>query len=136
MTILPSSPGVSARMSRQRSRDTGIELAVRRLLYAQGFRYRVNLPVAGMRRRTIDIAFTKKRVAIFLDGCFWHSCPEHATQPKANDTWWTEKLERNKARDTETASVLEEAGWTVLRFWEHEDAVTVAATVSRHLREH
>ncbi|MFC8448526.1 very short patch repair endonuclease [Kitasatospora sp. NPDC057223] len=116
----PSSPAVSSRMSRQRRQDTAMEVAVRKLLHSGGLRYRVGLPVPGIRRRTIDIAFTRAKVAIFLDGCFWHGCPEHATRPKANAAWWQEKLARNVARDLETTEHLERAGWLVLRFWEHE----------------
>ncbi|MFJ4865461.1 MULTISPECIES: very short patch repair endonuclease [unclassified Streptomyces] len=127
---VPSSPGVSARMSRQASRDTTQELAVRRLLHASGLRYRVNLPVPGIRRRTIDIAFTRARIAVFLDGCFWHGCPEHATRPKANAEWWRTKLEKNMSRDRETTAHLETTGWTVLRFWEHETPEAVARTIT------
>ncbi|WP_406483248.1 very short patch repair endonuclease [Streptomyces sp. NBC_01615] len=117
-------------MSRQTSRDTAPEIAVRRLLHAAGLRYRVNVPVPGMPRRTIDIAFGKAKIAIFLDGCFWHGCPEHATQPKANAEWWRAKLDKNMLRDRETTQHLEDAGWTVLRFWEHEDPATVARCVA------
>jgi DNA mismatch endonuclease (patch repair protein) len=116
-------------MSRQGSRDTAQELAVRRLLHASGLRYRVNVPVPGMPRRTIDIVFPKTKIAIFLDGCFWHGCPQHETRPKANAEWWRTKLDKNMARDIETTSHLTEEGWTVLRFWEHVPAEEVAATV-------
>jgi len=137
--VRPSSPGVSARMSRQRSKDTGAELAVRRLLHAAGLRYRVEYPVPGMARRRIDVAFTRTRVAVLIDGCFWHGCPEHATRPKANAEWWREKLDRNMARDRETTEHLIARGWTVLRFWEHESpdtvAARVAATVEQQLAE-
>jgi len=118
-------------MSRQSSRDTAPEVAVRRLLHAEGLRYRVNVPVPGMSRRTIDIVFTKAKIAIFMDGCFWHGCPQHATQPKANAEWWRAKLDKNMARDQETTEHLTAAGWTVLRFWEHEDPIAVAAQVER-----
>ncbi|GAA2526578.1 MULTISPECIES: very short patch repair endonuclease [Streptomyces] len=107
-------------MSRQNSRDTAPEVAVRKLLHAAGLRYRVNVPVPGLSRRTIDIVFSKAKVAVFLDGCFWHGCPQHATQPKANAEWWRTKLDKNMARDMETTEHLTAAGWTVLRFWEHE----------------
>ncbi|MFD7959623.1 very short patch repair endonuclease [Streptomyces zaomyceticus] len=126
---IPSSPAVSARMSRQGSRDTAQELAVRRLLHASGLRYRVNAPVPGMPRRTIDIVFGPVRVAVFLDGCFWHGCPEHATQPKSNAEWWRAKLDKNMARDRETTTHLESMGWTVLRFWEHSPTEEISATV-------
>ncbi|MBZ3901035.1 very short patch repair endonuclease [Streptomyces griseiscabiei] len=133
--VHPSSPDVSVRMSRQTNRDTGIELAVRRLLHASGYRYRIHYPVPGMRRRKIDIAFTGARLAVLIDGCFWHGCPEHATSPKANAEWWRRKLDRNIERDKETNAQLLAEGWTFLRFWEHEspDAVMhqVAAAVDR-----
>lgn len=128
-TAKPSSPGVSARMSRQARRDTTPEVAVRKLLHAAGYRYRLNERVPGMSRRTIDIAFTRAKVAVMIDGCFWHGCPEHATQPKANSEWWRKKLDRNMARDVETTAHLTAAGWTVLRFWEHVPAAEVAAAV-------
>ncbi|WP_432120652.1 very short patch repair endonuclease [Streptomyces sp. S1] len=116
-------------MSRQGSRDTAQELAVRRLLHASGLRYRVNVPVPGMTRRTIDIAFGPAKVAVFLDGCFWHGCPQHATQPKSNAEWWRTKLDKNMARDRETTEHLEALGWTVLRFWEHAPTGEISATV-------
>lgn len=117
-------------MSRQASKDTGAELAVRRLLHAAGLRYRVEYPVPGMARRRLDMAFTRAKVAILIDGCFWHGCPVHATQPKANAEWWRQKLDRNIARDRETTAHLVAQGWTVLRFWEHEEPGSVAARVS------
>ncbi|MCX5271579.1 very short patch repair endonuclease [Streptomyces virginiae] len=129
IAAVPSSPSVSARMSRQARRNTTPELAVRRLLHAAGLRYRLQVKVPGMPRRTIDIAFPGAKVAVFLDGCFWHGCPEHATQPKANAQWWREKLDKNMARDRETSELLAAAGWTVLRFWEHEAPEAVAARV-------
>lgn len=127
--MTPSSPGVSARMSRQASKNTGAELAVRRLLHAAGLRYRVEYPVPGMPRRRLDVAFPRAKVAVLIDGCFWHGCPQHATQPKANAEWWRSKLDRNMARDRETTEHLLAAGWTVLRFWEHTPAEEIAATV-------
>ncbi|MEW1890940.1 very short patch repair endonuclease [Streptomyces sp. NBC_00523] len=129
-TAKPSSPAVSARMSRQASRDTAPEVAVRKLLHASGYRYRLNERVPHMSRRTIDIAFTRAKVAVFLDGCFWHGCPEHATRPKANAEWWRQKLDRNMARDAETTAHLVAEGWTVLRFWEHQTPVEVAEKVA------
>ncbi|MFF9173758.1 very short patch repair endonuclease [Streptomyces sp. NPDC014793] len=127
---IPSSAAVSARMSRQGSRDTTPEIAVRRLLHASGLRYRVNVPVPGMSRRTIDIVFGKHKIAVFMDGCFWHGCPEHATHPKANAEWWRAKLDKNMARDIQTTEHLTAAGWTVLRFWEHESAEDVARRIA------
>ena len=121
-------------MSRQVSKDTAAELAVRRLLHAAGLRYRVEYPVPGMARRRIDIAFTSVKVAVLIDGCFWHGCPQHATQPKANAEWWRAKLEANVARDRDTDRRLAEAGWTVVRAWEHEDPAEVADRVEAAVR--
>ncbi|WP_081982301.1 very short patch repair endonuclease [Streptacidiphilus albus] len=134
MSPTASSPAVASRMSRQASQDTAQELAVRRLLYGHGLRYRVNRRVPGMARRTVDITFIGPKVAVFLDGCFWHGCPEHATSPKANAEWWRTKLDRNIARDRETTEHLMAEGWTVLRFWEHEDPDEVAEQVEQMLR--
>ncbi|WP_354670765.1 very short patch repair endonuclease [Streptomyces flavofungini] len=118
-------------MSLQGSRDTAPEIAVRRLLHAAGLRYRVNVPVPGIPRRTIDIAFGKAKIAVFMDGCFWHGCPDHATNPKANAEWWRTKLDKNMTRDRDTSRHLEAEGWIVLRFWEHERPEDVAAAVVR-----
>ncbi len=138
-SVTPSSSSVSARMSRQASKDTAVELAVRRLLHAAGLRYRVEYPVPGMPRRRIDVAFPRARLAVLIDGCFWHGCPEHATQPKSNAEWWRQKLDRNMTRDVETTNHLMAAGWEVLRFWEHEApedvALRVIAAVSRRRAE-
>lgn len=116
-------------------RDTGTELAVRRLLHARGLRYRVDFaPLASSARRRADVVFTRARVAVFIDGCFWHSCPVHATTPKRNANYWGPKLARNVERDRETTIVLEAAGWTVLRFWEHEEPAEVASSIERAVR--
>ncbi|WP_352302439.1 very short patch repair endonuclease [Kineosporia sp. NBRC 101731] len=117
---VPSSAGVSARMRRQVRKDTNPELELRQLLHAAGLRYRVGLKVPGLGRRTIDIAFTSVKVAIFVDGCFWHGCPEHGTWPAANGEWWRSKILKNRARDLETTQHLQEQGWCVRRVWEHE----------------
>ncbi|MET7486014.1 very short patch repair endonuclease [Streptomyces sp. NPDC005538] len=121
-------------MSRQASRDTKPELTVRRLLHADGLRYRVQYPVPGMPRRSVDIAFSKLRIAVFLDGCYWHGCPEHATHPQTNAEWWRAKLDRNIARDRETTDHLTAAGWSVMRFWEHESAHDVARRIEAEVR--
>lgn len=117
---MPSSPGVTARMSRQARADTAPEMALRRLLHKQGKRYRVSWPVPGMPRRKLDLAFTRARVAVNVHGCFWHGCPLHGTWPAANAAWWQQKIEKNRARDEETKRHLESMGWTVLEVWEHE----------------
>lgn len=116
-------------MQANRSRDTGPELAVRVLLHARGLRYRVNYRPVKDLRRTADIVFTRRRLAVFIDGCYWHACREHGSQPSVNADYWTPKLKRNQDRDRETTERLRAEGWTVLRFWEHEDPATVAAAV-------
>jgi DNA mismatch endonuclease (patch repair protein) len=120
-------------MSKQRRSDTAPELALRQILHARGYRYRVGLPVPGLPRRTIDVAFTLRKVAVFVDGCFWHSCPQHATRPVANLDWWANKLATNVSRDRETDARLLEAGWTVIRVWEHEVAEDAAARIEAAL---
>ncbi len=117
-------------MLANRRRDTGPELAVRRELFARGYRYRVDFaPLQDQRRRRADIVFTRVKLAIFLDGCFWHSCPEHATSPKRNADYWLPKLEANRRRDDETNRLLGSAGWTVLRFWEHVPPAAIAEQI-------
>lgn len=129
-----SSPGVRRRMQCQRTRDTHPELAVRRLLHAQGLRYRVDrAPLPSLRRRA-DIVFGPARVAVYIDGCFWHGCPVHGNQPRANSAYWAPKLAGNRQRDTNTDRHLADAGWTVIRAWEHEDPQLVAARVQRAVR--
>jgi len=117
-----------------RGRDTQPELLVRRALHAQGFRFRVDhRPDPSLRTRA-DIVFTKRRVAVYVDGCFWHGCPAHATQPKANADYWIPKLARNVERDLETTRALEERGWVVLRFWSHEPVDAVVSRIRDLLR--
>lgn len=87
-----------------------------------------------MPRRRADILFPRRRLAIFVDGCFWHSCPLHGTVPRTNNAWWATKLASNVARDRETDRRLFEAGWTVVRFWEHEDPVAAADLIEQFIR--
>lgn len=128
-----SSESVSRRMSRAKRRETAPEIALRRALHARGLRYRVAYPIPGQRRRTIDVAFTRRRLAVFVDGCFWHGCPEHGTAPSQNSSWWQAKFRANQARDRDTDAVLESMGWQVLRAWEHEPPEAVADVVQRLL---
>ncbi|MFE6970944.1 very short patch repair endonuclease [Isoptericola sp. NPDC057653] len=123
-------------MSAARRRDTKPEVDVRRILHARGLRYRVAYPVPGRPRRTVDIAFTRTKIAVFLDGCFWHGCPDHGTLPTANRAWWVAKLGANAARDQDTTTLLENQGWLVLRFWEHEGAESVAGAVAAAVTAH
>jgi DNA mismatch endonuclease (patch repair protein) len=117
-------------MVRQSRAGTRPEVAIRRKLYQRGLRYRVDvaLPLTGVRRRA-DIAFLRRKVAVFVDGCYWHVCPTHATWPKASADWWRTKLEANVRRDRDTDARLAEAGWTVVRVWEHEDPAEAAARI-------
>ena len=113
-----------------RSRDTQPELLVRRALHARGLRFRVDLrPEATLRTRA-DIVFTRRRIAVYIDGCFWHGCPLHGTSPKANADYWMPKLARNVERDREATVALEALGWVVLRFWSHEPVDEVVARIA------
>ncbi len=121
-------------MSRLGRRDTGPELALRSELHRRGLRFRVDrAPVPGVRSRA-DIVLRPARVAVYVDGCFWHSCPEHGTRPKANAEFWERKLKRNRERDAETDRLLAEHGWAVVRIWEHEDPFEAADRVERLVR--
>jgi DNA mismatch endonuclease (patch repair protein) len=93
----------------------------------------VDWPLPGLPRRRADIAFTRRKVAIFVDGCFWHSCPDHATAPVSNGGWWADKLADNVRRDRQTDDFLRSLRWTVVRFWEHEDPPTCAGRVVKAL---
>ncbi|QMW64920.1 very short patch repair endonuclease [Mumia sp. ZJ1417] len=124
-----STPAVRRSMLSNRSRDTKPEIAVRRLVHAAGLRYRVDFrPLAGLNRRA-DIVFPGLKIAIFIDGCFWHGCPEHHTVAESNGEYWASKVTRNRARDRETDHALESYDWLVLRAWEHEPAEEVAQRV-------
>ena len=111
---------VSGAMRSMPEHSTGPEMAVRRLLFSMGLRYRIQYPVPGVPRRSIDIAFPGKKIAVFIDGCFWHGCKEHRNIPAHNRDWWKDKIDQNRSRDRDTDEKLREAGWTVFRFWEHD----------------
>lgn len=120
-------------LANRKNRDTGPEIAVRRLLHRAGYRYRVcRRPIASL-SRTGDIVFPKQRLVVLIDGCFWHGCPKHFVTPKTRTDWWLAKIGTNKRRDAETTRLWSEQGWTVLRFWEHEDPEAVAKSVMDHL---
>lgn len=120
-------------MSRQRSRDTGPELAIRTRLHAMGYRYRVDHPpLPGVRTRG-DIVFTRARLVVFVDGCFWHRCPRHATSPRHNGAWWQAKLTANVERDRAADRRLTDGGWRVVRIWEHEPPDAAVAEIVRAL---
>jgi DNA mismatch endonuclease (patch repair protein) len=118
-------------MQANRRRDTVPELALRSVLHAAGYRYRCDyrIDLVSGRRVRPDIVFTRRRIAIFVDGCFWHSCPQHGVSPRTNASYWGPKLAGNRARDARNTVELGEAGWTVLRIWEHESIEDAFARV-------
>jgi DNA mismatch endonuclease, patch repair protein len=127
----PSSAGRSANMKANRRADTKPELALRRALHGLGYRYRKDyrLDLEGGVRVRPDIVFTARKVAVFVDGCFWHCCPEHGSKPASNTWYWEPKLRRNVDRDRAADAALGGAGWTVIRFWEHESIESAVAEV-------
>ena len=124
-----SSEGTRRSMHSNRRRDTGPEMAVRRALHAFGLRYRVDYPLPFDRRRKADVAFPRQRIAVFIDGCFWHGFPEHYVAPKAHADYWRTKIAGNVERDTDSILRLLDAGWIALRYWEHEIPMMVARSV-------
>jgi DNA mismatch endonuclease (patch repair protein) len=131
----PAPPATSEATSRvmRRTRRTGTapELAVRRALHRRGLRYLVDVAPPGTnRRRRVDVLLRGARIALFVDGCFWHSCPEHGQLPKANREWWRVKLRGVVVRDRDTDAQLTSAGWLVVRIWEHEDPDDVADRIT------
>lgn len=129
--LLTSSSDTSRRMAKVRQKGTYAEVALRREMYRIGLRYRIDYEVLRRPRRVADIAFPGRKIAIFVDGCFWHGCPEHATWPKQNAEFWRQKIEANRQRDADTSARLQALGWTALRFWSHESPVKAAKTVAR-----
>jgi DNA mismatch endonuclease (patch repair protein) len=121
-------------MSQVRRRDTTPELSVRRILHSRGLRYRVAAPIPGLSRRSADLLFTGPRVAVFIDGCYWHGCADHKSPSKTKPELWATKLRRNQDRDRETDEHLRRAGWHVARHWEHEDPTVIADQVEAAVR--
>lgn len=134
-SVSPSSPEASRRMARVRQRGTDVEIELRRALHALGLRYRLQVPLSKKPRRVADIVFIGARVAVFVDGCFWHGCPLHATWPKENAGFWRAKIEANRARDADTTRRLRELGWEVIRVWSHEDPVEAARLIHDRVLE-
>lgn len=120
-------------MARFGRRDTAPELALRRELHRRGRRFFVDRPVSSRCRVRPDLVFPRARIAVFVDGCFWHFCEVHAQLPKANADLWHRKLLANRQRDARNQATLESEGWRVLRFWEHEDAAAAASVVEEEL---
>jgi DNA mismatch endonuclease, patch repair protein len=129
-----SSPAVRASMRSNRSRDTAPELALRSAVHRLGLRYRVNARPLPAVRRTVDLLFSRARVAVFLDGCFWHGCPDHHTVAVTNADFWARKVARNRERDRETDRLLDQAGWTVVRIWEHQAPAAAASRIADIVR--
>jgi len=123
-----------SKMLGNRSRDTKPELRVRSLVHKRGMRYRVNQRPLPRVRRTADIVFRRARVAVYIDGCFWHGCDQHYREPKTNTPYWRDKVDGNRRRDRETDDLLESEGWLVLRFWEHDEACNAATEIERAVR--
>ena len=130
-----SNPGTARSMRSNRHRDTKPELAIRRLLHARGYRYRVDFAPWSNKRRRADIVFTRPRLAVFIDSCFWHGCPEHGTVPVSHADYWEPKLAKNRERDAETTAMAEAEVWRVLRIWEHVPPVEAVQLVIRELEE-
>lgn len=130
----PPSAAIRRRFSEQRTTKTKPELELRRRLHARGLRFRTEFTVPGLPRRRADIAFTRARLVVMVDGCFWHGCPDHYVTPKTNTEFWREKVAANRSRDRDTDRRLTSLGWTPLRIWEHEDPQQAAALVEREYR--
>lgn len=134
---LPVADAVRRNMQANRGRDTKPELRLRSILHSRGLRFRVCQPLPFDRRRRSDIVFTRVGLYVFVDGCFWHGCPQHFVEPKTRKEFWLDKVRTNRARDQDTTSRLQSEGYVVLRFWEHEDPAAVAQVVEDtylHLR--
>ena len=114
-------------MSRVRQRGTDLERRLRSALRARGLRYRANIRLPG----TPDIAIAEGKIAVFVDGCFWHGCPQHGTMPKSNRTFWRQKILRNRERDGEVDKALRGLGWKAIRVWEHDIKTSVANVVDK-----
>lgn len=130
-----STPHVKASMLGNKSRDTLPEKELRSAVHALGLRYRVSIRPLPSLRRTADLVFPTEHVAVFLDGCFWHGCPEHASSPQANSDYWNRKIELNRQRDVDTNTKLADAGWVVIRVWEHEAPQSAAVRVQNAIRQ-
>ena len=118
-------------MRRQQSKNTHPEVAVRKVLHQRGLRFRTDVKLEPDLRTRADIAWRGLKLAVFIDGCFWHGCPEHATRPVANRQWWAQKLDANIARDRRTDAELAKRGWTVRRYWEHQSPEEIAEDIVR-----
>lgn len=130
-----SSPAVRSVMRGNRKRDTTPELALRRAVHARGLRYRVAARPLATHRWTADLVFRAPRVAVFVDGCYWHGCPDHFTPPRTNSGYWGPKIARNRERDARVNQDLAAGGWRVVRIWEHDDPLEAARRVEAVVRD-
>jgi DNA mismatch endonuclease (patch repair protein) len=118
-------------MKGNRSTGTAPEIALRRALHRRGLRFRKDYKITAAGRGVrADVVFPRQRVAVFVDGCYWHGCRQHFRMPTRNAEYWAAKIERNKARDRRVSDELGAAGWRVLRVWEHEPPDDAAALVA------
>ena len=132
---MTADPAVRNVMRANRRRDTKPEIALRSALHRRGLRFRNDASIAtGERIVRADVAFARHRLAVFVDGCFWHGCPEHGTQPRTHSDYWRPKLERNRRRDIATNDLLQRAGWRAVRVWEHQDPEEAAAYIHQLIR--
>jgi DNA mismatch endonuclease (patch repair protein) len=134
MHVHPSSPEASRRMARVRQKGTRAEIELRRALYLRGLRYRLQVALLSRPRRVADIVFRGSRVAVFVDGCFWHGCPLHGSWPKENAAFWRDKIETNRARDADTDCRLKALDWEVIRVWSHEPSDEAAERIASIVR--
>jgi len=125
----PSSNAAIKRMKAAKPKDTAPEKALRSALHKKGLRFRIDVKPIKKLNRKADILFRPSRVAVFVDGCFWHGCPIHGTQAKANAEFWAQKIKKNKKRDKDTVIRLKRAGWKVIRVWEHENPEEIAQEI-------
>jgi DNA mismatch endonuclease (patch repair protein) len=128
---VPRIPSAAKRLSMQsqRVKDTKPEVELRRGLHALGLRYRIHQQIVPGTNRRVDIVFSKPRIAVDVRGCFWHVCPEHATQPKANAEWWRNKLNSNVRRDDDKFERFNKAEWKLIVVWEHEEPEAAAIRI-------
>lgn len=129
-----SSITVKHRMQAQPRLNTSCEMAIRRLLFSEGVRYRVHSRPISSLRREADIVFRKMKIAVFIDGCFWHGCPQHKKVIKTHRLWWERKISKTKERDMDTDEKLQSFGWTVIRIWEHENPEEAAGRILKALK--
>lgn len=131
-----STPGIRKSMRSNRRVDTKPEVALRRALHSRGLRFRKDLGIQLHKTKARpDIVFSRVKVAVFQDGCWWHGCSEHGMRPKRNADFWNRKLDETMERDQRVTGALTEAGWTVIRIWEHEPVAEAADRIAQAVRE-